>query len=118
MFHVKFKSDYVTLTSEGIVSCENEWQSLWPMERFQQHNCHNAGERCLTRIDADGNRVCRVKKHPPCGHCWFEEHAGLWGEEALEALRKFDLVEGERAVHPDLRGGTQKRNTLFLRIRD
>jgi predicted GIY-YIG superfamily endonuclease len=99
LFHTDaFGCDYQTLLKAGIVYDEDDfrrWQAV--VERVQQHDCSKTQNRCMTAINAEGEKICRYRRQTPAplpsdAHGWFESIATPYSDDVYELLKEMGLA--------------------------
>ena len=61
--------------------------------RLHSHNCWQANNRCLKRIDQEGNKVCRFPPNPMSHMNWVLDINTKYPDDALQTLQEIEMAE-------------------------
>jgi hypothetical protein len=93
-----FGTDFESLLKLGVFSDKSEYET-WRriVDSVQMHDCERSGGRCMKSTNAQGEKICRYHRQPPCplGRVsgWFEEMQPPYTEEVFKILQYFGLAE-------------------------
>ena len=101
-FHTKlFKSDYMSLRKEGIVTDRADykrWKTV--VAAVNHHSCSATNFRCQKAVNAEGERICRYRRQPLLpfnadARGWFDEIPMPYTREVYELLQEIGLAHEE-----------------------
>ena len=104
------KNTLLSFTLSGLVEDIHDfWSKLNFLMRVQTHDCDKAGQRCMKRVDKEGNLQCRVPRQEFALEAHFKAAKNLFDEDTLKIMKDLGLTgtdaKGNLTPPESLQGG-------------
>ena len=91
--HIMWALQGVMKSNLGLIDNEKDLYELFDLcIKIHTHKCEKSGYRCLKRIDAEGNKVCRTPPYPVSNCHWKMPVNVQYPEEALKVMAQIGMA--------------------------
>ena len=89
-FHELFRSDL-----QIVKNAQDMEQIFESFVKIHTHTSEKGNNRCMKKLDAHGNKVCRFPPYQPSNVTWLKEIPQSFSDEAMKVLLEVGLAEGD-----------------------
>ena len=94
--HLRFKSDELFRSELQIVKNTQDMERIFgSFVKIHTYTCEKENNRCMKKVDTQGNKVCRFPPYQPSNITWLKEIPQRFSDETMKILLEVGLAEGD-----------------------